>query len=115
MPFFEAADAIFINYTWKEGTPSQAAAVAGARKHDVYMGVDVFGRNTYGGGGMSCDVALTAARSAGSWPSPTSQILSTRGSGFQPFCSCLKATCTVDLRTMMQPRQEMVTHVDDDA
>lgn len=65
LPFFEAADAIFINYTWKEGTPAQAAAVAGARKHDVYMGVDVFGRNTYGGGGMTCDVALTAARSAG--------------------------------------------------
>ena len=65
MPFFEAADAIFINYTWKEGTPRQAAAVAGARKHDVYMGVDVFGRNTYGGGGMACNVALTAAKSAG--------------------------------------------------
>ncbi|DBB01203.1 TPA: hypothetical protein ACH3X1_001085 [Trebouxia sp. C0004] len=65
LPFFEAADAIFINYTWKEDTPAQAAAVAGARKHDVYMGVDVFGRNTYGGGGMTCDVALTAARSAG--------------------------------------------------
>ena len=29
------------------------------------MGVDVFGRNTYGGGEMRCDVALTAARSAG--------------------------------------------------
>lgn len=70
MPFFEAADAIFINYTWKEGTPCQAAAVAGARKRDVYMGVDVFGRNTYGGGGMSCNVALTAARSAG-WCAPT--------------------------------------------
>ena len=65
MPFFEAADAIFINYTWKEGTPRQAAAVAGARKHDVYMGVDVFGRNTYGGGGMACNVALAAAKSAG--------------------------------------------------
>ncbi|KAL0046963.1 hypothetical protein WJX82_003119 [Trebouxia sp. C0006] len=65
LPFFKAADAIFINYTWKEDTPAQAAAVAGVRKHDVYMGVDVFGRNTYGGGGMTCDVALTAARSAG--------------------------------------------------
>ena len=70
MPFFEAADAIFINYTWKEGTPGQAAAVAGARKHDVYMGVDVFGRNTYGGGGMACNLALTAARSAGDYSPP---------------------------------------------
>lgn len=65
LPFFEAADAIFINYTWKEETPQLAAAVAGARRRDVYMGVDVFGRNTYGGGGMNCDFALKAARSAG--------------------------------------------------
>lgn len=65
MPFFEAADAIFINYTWKEDTPQLAAAVAGARRSQVYMGVDVFGRNTFGGGGMTCDVALKAARSAG--------------------------------------------------
>ena len=71
-PYFEAADGIFINYTWKEDTPHQAAAVAGARRHDVYMGVDVFGRNTYGGGGMTCDVALTAAKSAGSYPPPVS-------------------------------------------
>ena len=65
MPFFEAADAIFINYTWKEDTPAKAAAVAGDRRRDVYMGIDVFGRNTYGGGGMTCNVALTAAHSAG--------------------------------------------------
>ena len=65
MPFFEAADAIFINYTWKEDTPAKAAAVAGDRRRDVYMGVDVFGRNTYGGGGMTCNVALNAAHSAG--------------------------------------------------
>ena len=85
MPFFEAADAIFINYTWKEGTPSQVAAVAGARKHDVYMGVDVFGRNTYGGGGMSCNVAVTAARSAGWWPPSMFLIPPTRGSGLKSF------------------------------
>ena len=65
MPFFEAADAIFINYTWKEETPQLAASVAGARRSEVYMGVDVFGRNTFGGGGMTCDVALKAALSAG--------------------------------------------------
>lgn len=28
----------------------ESAAVAGERKYDVYMGIDVFGRNTYGGG-----------------------------------------------------------------
>ena len=30
--------------------PRRSAAVAGDRKFDVYMGIDVFGRNTYGGG-----------------------------------------------------------------
>ena len=72
-PFFEAADAIFINYTWKEDTPAKAAAVAGDRRRDVYMGVDVFGRNTYGGGGMTCNVALKAAHSPGK-PFETGQL-----------------------------------------
>ncbi len=63
--FFDAADAIFVNYHWNEQTPGGAAAVAGDRKHDVYMGEDVFGRGTYGGGGMGCDAALTAAVAAG--------------------------------------------------
>jgi hypothetical protein len=34
----------------QENYPRLSAAVAGDRKFDVYMGVDVFGRNTYGGG-----------------------------------------------------------------
>ena len=28
------------------------------RKNDVYVGVDVFGRNCFGGGGFSCNVAF---------------------------------------------------------
>jgi hypothetical protein len=34
----------------QEDYPRHSAAVAGDRKFDVYMGIDVFGRNTYGGG-----------------------------------------------------------------
>ncbi|MCI29502.1 cytosolic endo-beta-N-acetylglucosaminidase-like, partial [Trifolium medium] len=49
-PFFDICDGIFVNYTWKEDNPRLSAAVAGDRKFDVYMGIDVFGRNTYGGG-----------------------------------------------------------------
>lgn len=30
--------------------PKLSADVAGSRKFDVYMGIDVFGRGTYGGG-----------------------------------------------------------------
>ncbi|GMY08305.1 cytosolic endo-beta-n-acetylglucosaminidase 2 [Fagus crenata] len=57
-PFFDVCDGIFVNYTWKENYPRLSAAVAGDRKFDVYMGVDVFGRNTYGGGQWNTNVAL---------------------------------------------------------
>jgi mannosyl-glycoprotein endo-beta-N-acetylglucosaminidase len=42
-----------------------SAHEAGERAYDVYMGVDVFGRHTYGGGGFQSDVALKAAQEAG--------------------------------------------------
>jgi mannosyl-glycoprotein endo-beta-N-acetylglucosaminidase len=32
----------------QEKDPQDSAAVAGDRKYDVYMGIDVFGRNTFG-------------------------------------------------------------------
>ncbi|EFJ50266.1 hypothetical protein VOLCADRAFT_58694, partial [Volvox carteri f. nagariensis] len=64
-PFLDVADALFVNYTWREGAPEQAAAAAGGRAADVFMGVDVFGRGSYGGGKDNCSVALSAARSAG--------------------------------------------------
>jgi hypothetical protein len=34
----------------QENDPQDSATVAGDRKYDVYMGIDVFGRNTFGGG-----------------------------------------------------------------
>nr|GEU75663.1 cytosolic endo-beta-N-acetylglucosaminidase 1 [Tanacetum cinerariifolium] len=49
-PFFDICDGIFMNYSWMEDYPRSSAAVAGDRKFDVYMGIDVFGRGTYGGG-----------------------------------------------------------------
>lgn len=58
MPFFDLCDGIFVNYTWKENYPKYSAAVAGDRRFDVYMGIDVFGRNTYGGGQWKTHVAL---------------------------------------------------------
>ncbi|EIE20293.1 glycoside hydrolase, partial [Coccomyxa subellipsoidea C-169] len=64
-PFLDATDAIFINYSWKAGTPLEAAAAAGERKQDVYMGIDVFGRGTFGGGQLNCNVAAAAARQQG--------------------------------------------------
>ncbi|KAL5171018.1 Cytosolic endo-beta-N-acetylglucosaminidase 1 [Glycine soja] len=57
-PFFDICDGIFVNYTWKEDYPRLSAAVASDRKFDVYMGIDIFGRNTYGGGQWNVNVAL---------------------------------------------------------
>ncbi|KAI4306494.1 hypothetical protein L6164_029768 [Bauhinia variegata] len=61
-PFFDLCDGIFVNYTWRENYPRLSAAVAGDRKFDVYMGIDVFGRNTYGGGQWNANVALDRLR-----------------------------------------------------
>ncbi|XP_057948732.1 cytosolic endo-beta-N-acetylglucosaminidase 1-like [Malania oleifera] len=57
-PFFDICDGIFTNYAWEEDYPKRSAAVAGSRKFDVYMGIDVFGRNTYGDGQWNTNVAL---------------------------------------------------------
>jgi hypothetical protein len=65
-PFFDSSDAIFINYTWKVDAPAACALRAGAlRRSDVFMGCDVFGRNTYGGGKFECDKAMKVAKRAG--------------------------------------------------
>lgn len=42
----------------QENYPKLSAAVAGDRQYDVYMGIDVFGRNTYGGGEWDVCVPL---------------------------------------------------------
>ncbi|GJN14109.1 hypothetical protein PR202_gb00891 [Eleusine coracana subsp. coracana] len=57
-PFFDLCDGLFANYTWKKNDPQDSAQVAGNRKSDVYMGIDVFGRNTFGGGQWNTNVAL---------------------------------------------------------
>ncbi|KAL5568833.1 hypothetical protein UlMin_025408 [Ulmus minor] len=57
-PFFDICDGIFVNYTWKEDYPRLSGAVAGDRKFDVYMGIDVFGRGAYGGGQWNTSYAL---------------------------------------------------------
>ena len=63
--FFTACDGLYSNYFWTEATIKASAERAGRRARDVYMGVDVYGRGTFGGGGMHCDRAAEAAREAG--------------------------------------------------
>jgi mannosyl-glycoprotein endo-beta-N-acetylglucosaminidase len=64
-PFFDACDGIWLNYGWKEGELKCFAARAGARAADVFVGVDVFGRGTPGGGGLASGAAAAAAAAAG--------------------------------------------------
>jgi mannosyl-glycoprotein endo-beta-N-acetylglucosaminidase len=64
-PFFDLADALFLNYCWKPSTLPESLAAAGARAHDVLVGVDVYGRGCFGGGGFNTNLALAAAKAAG--------------------------------------------------
>ncbi|KAF9980304.1 hypothetical protein BGZ75_008582 [Mortierella antarctica] len=56
--FFEQSDGIFTNYTWKEEAVGESVALAGPRNRDVYTGIDIWGRNTFGGGGYTTYKAL---------------------------------------------------------
>ncbi|XP_010486748.1 PREDICTED: cytosolic endo-beta-N-acetylglucosaminidase 2-like [Camelina sativa] len=80
-PFFDLCDGIFMNYTWKENYPQLSAEVAGDRKFDVYMGIDVFGRGSFAGGQWTVNAALdllkrhnlSAAMFAPGWVYETAQ------------------------------------------
>lgn len=63
--FFDACDGIFTNYHWRESYPSNCAHEAKGRRLDVYMGIDVWGRGTWGGGGFFVDQALGKIARAG--------------------------------------------------
>ena len=68
-PFFDVCDGIFLNYTWSCGSPDKdgkptadnlansiSALDNDSRKKDIFVGVDVWGRGTYGGGEFHCDL-----------------------------------------------------------
>lgn len=46
-------------------TLPETVTAAGGRVTDVFMGIDVYGRGSYGGGGHNVDVALRAVADAG--------------------------------------------------
>ncbi|XP_070581186.1 cytosolic endo-beta-N-acetylglucosaminidase-like isoform X2 [Ptychodera flava] len=56
--YFDACDGIFLNYTWTEEKLKNSVLLSGKRQNDVYVGVDVFGRNCYGGGGWNTNKAM---------------------------------------------------------
>ncbi|XP_064478947.1 LOW QUALITY PROTEIN: cytosolic endo-beta-N-acetylglucosaminidase-like [Ornithodoros turicata] len=73
--FFNLCDGIFLNYGWTAENLEKSAEVAGKRKADVYVGIDVFARNTeYPGGFETCKsveqvrkLGLSAAIFAPGW------------------------------------------------
>lgn len=51
--FYDVCDGIFLNYTWKEHNLERSLTACGSGSaYKVFVGVDVFGRNQYGGGGF---------------------------------------------------------------
>ncbi|XP_071055592.1 uncharacterized protein [Onthophagus taurus] len=48
--FFDCCDGIFLNYFWNEEKIAKTQIQAGDRRFDVYVGIDIWGRGTYGGG-----------------------------------------------------------------
>ncbi|KAJ6615525.1 glycoside hydrolase family 85 protein [Mycena sp. CBHHK59/15] len=69
LPFFLSSTSIFTNYTWAPSYPAKTSqyfhsldqtVTHTARKtlRDIYMGVDVFGRGSHGGGGFGAYKAL---------------------------------------------------------
>ncbi|XP_065218337.1 cytosolic endo-beta-N-acetylglucosaminidase [Planococcus citri] len=62
---FEICDGIFLNYGWKEINLETSLRNSGGRQLDVYVGIDVFGRGVFGGGGFNTDKAMEVVRSNG--------------------------------------------------
>ncbi|GAB6020425.1 hypothetical protein CHUAL_003120 [Chamberlinius hualienensis] len=63
--YFDACDGIYLNYNWNDEKLSNSIRQCGQRLSDVYVGIDVFGRGTLGGGGFNSDIAFKAVRNAG--------------------------------------------------
>ncbi|CAK8690478.1 unnamed protein product [Clavelina lepadiformis] len=62
--FYEACDGIFLNYLWKEENLERTRQQAHIL-NQVYVGIDVFGRGVYGGGGYNSAAALAKIRKFG--------------------------------------------------
>lgn len=64
MIFFEKSDGLFLNYNWSKENLSKSKQLCTekSRPYDVFVGVDVFGRGCYGGGGYNTNKALEVIR-----------------------------------------------------
>lgn len=66
------------------------------------MGIDVFGRNTFGGGGFRSDIALKAAYQEGGSCTPRSQLHARRSLNYVQFAAdrCMITCCCELCRCM---------------
>ncbi|KAL1445409.1 hypothetical protein MTO96_045033, partial [Rhipicephalus appendiculatus] len=63
--FFDLCDGIFLHFKWTEDMLEASARLASDRKNDVYVGIDVFARNTKYAGGFETCTAVAEARKHG--------------------------------------------------
>jgi endo-beta-N-acetylglucosaminidase D len=64
LEFFDLCDGILTDYKWKKGFPQESSKLAGSRHFDVFMGIDVFGRGTFEGGGYNSHSAIQVVEEA---------------------------------------------------
>ncbi|XP_060802952.1 uncharacterized protein LOC106133133 [Amyelois transitella] len=63
--FFDVCDGFFTNYSWKEEDIESSVEMAGDRLRDLFIGIDVWGRNFYGGGQFNTAAAVELASGYG--------------------------------------------------
>lgn len=57
--FFDVCDGIYLNYCWDGIKLDRSRMLATPEKcKNVYVGIDIFGRKTFGGGGFNANVAM---------------------------------------------------------
>lgn len=69
LAFFQACDGIFLNYNWNVVTLKNSIQFASSidrKVVDVYVGIDVFGRGCFGGGGWNTRAAVDEIRKVSS-------------------------------------------------
>eukprot|EP01133_Synstelium_polycarpum_P015681 gene15681-18635_t len=60
--FFDCCDGIFLNYKWNESMLKNSSIIAGQqRTTQVYVGTDVWGRGTFGGGELNSYIGIDMA------------------------------------------------------
>eukprot|EP00002_Diphylleia_rotans_P028042 TRINITY_DN5651_c0_g5_i1.p1 TRINITY_DN5651_c0_g5~~TRINITY_DN5651_c0_g5_i1.p1 ORF type:complete len:987 (-),score=194.36 TRINITY_DN5651_c0_g5_i1:169-3129(-) len=63
--YFDECDGFFANYGWTAEYPTRSVSLRPDRAREIYMGIDIFGRGTYGGGGFNAIEALKVIDTAG--------------------------------------------------